>query len=244
MILNKLKKTYLFSFFKCFNIFIFLFFIFLISKSLLQYLNIKYITTESDIIIIGNYNIIPKNEIIKLILKNSKKENFLSKSLIFIKNKIKELPLIQKISIRKKWPKKIFVNLVQFVPLAFFNNFLIDKNANLLNNNYSSIHKIRLPIIIGPEGEEKKHLKKYFFLIKKLKEINIKILILLIKDNKSLKILTQDNILLKLGYKHHNIRLNNLINVYPLLLKDMNKNKKKIKYIDLRYINGLAVKWT
>lgn len=148
-------------------------------------------------------------------------------------------------SFENKVFKKCFFKKIDFInnqPIFLWNNiYLININKKILNLSKKKIYK-HLPMLFGPKEKLTKILKKYLIFSKELNKIKLKINIMLITKNSSCNLFTDNNIKIKIGKINNIKRLNNFIEIYPFLKKQIKKNKK-IKYVDLRYNYGIAVHW-
>ncbi len=97
-----------------------------------------------------------------------------------------------------------------------------------------------LPKFIGPDGEQL-HVLEYYNKINQLLEpVHVKIARLELTPYQSW-IMTFDNgMKVNIGYKDVLTRIEHFVKVYP---KIVGKRASDVEYVDLRYQNGLAVRW-
>lgn len=188
-----------------------------------------------------NYN--TKSDIHKVIASICKtKCNFMSKNINFIRNKLEQLPLINHVNVRKKWPNKIYVNIVEDIPIVSWNKkYMLNINGNVLKVPSNYIYNISMPMLYGPQNSEKIVLEVYHDIHKILKLGYFHLKSVLMTNRKSWQIvITHNNLRLYLGDNDIINRIKMFVKIYPELLK-IYKDKETITYIDLRYNYGLAL---
>ncbi|WMY97266.1 MAG: cell division protein FtsQ/DivIB [Arsenophonus sp.] len=174
-------------------------------------------------------------EIKKIILNNN--INFFNINTKNIIYKIKEIPWIQNVKIYKKWPNIINIYLTEYEPYVKWNNHFF---LNIEGHIFTLSNKIKneFPILYGPNNSHNEVLKMYKFMIQKLKIYNLDIKILKMTNRGSWIVKLTNNIELNIGTKNIKERFDKFISLYPILTNNIKKN---IRYIDLRYKNGIAI---
>ena len=97
-------------------------------------------------------------EQVKQIVETAIKGNFFSVSLHRLESEIKNIPWVFSVSLRRKWPSTIAVNVVEVQPVARwgdhkwlnFTGDLVDRQGGYEMNDHND-----LPLLFGPEGEIK-----------------------------------------------------------------------------------------
>lgn len=181
-----------------------------------------------------------KKEIITLNLPN----NSLLQDVKLIERCLNKLPWIKKINVRKKWPNILEIFLLEYIPIAYWNNiYLIDKNGTLFY--FFKNHSLEfIPKLYGPYNSEAQVLNGYINMKKILEKIKLQLKIVSINHRQSWKIITNNDISIILGRENYLKRLNIFVALYPFLKKQAIKKNKRINHVDLRYNSGAAVLWS
>ncbi|CRK85457.1 Cell division protein FtsQ [Candidatus Providencia siddallii] len=194
----------------------------------------------SKIYLTGDLHYTTNEDIKKAIFSTENIGTFMSVNITAIKNKIIMIPWIHKITVRKQWPDKLKIYIIEYIPYARWNDKnIIDKNGEIFNIPYNKINKYDYVLLYSPPGTQKDILSKYNFLKKILDLQKLKIKSFSISKRYAWQIVLDNNIRIELGKKNLSERLNRFLKIYPLLLQQI--TDKQIDYIDLRYTNGAAV---
>ncbi|URJ28034.1 cell division protein FtsQ/DivIB [Candidatus Blochmannia vicinus (nom. nud.)] len=201
----------------------------------------------SYIIVTGNRRYTTNTNINQIIIKLGALGTFITQDINIIQKEIEYLPWIQQVSIRKQWPDTLKLHIVEYVPLAYWNNsqtisvtgtiFSIPKEYQNQDND------TKIPYLYGPKGSEKAVLTNYHIFNAILKSNKFQIKSIQMDIRYSWELILQNNIHLKLGRNNIIERLYYFIKIYPVLLQEINNNNKYIDYIDLRYQSGFAIRW-
>ncbi|GLR71060.1 cell division protein FtsQ/DivIB [Agaribacter marinus] len=144
---------------------------------------------------------------------------------------------VYKASIRKRWPSKLYIHIVEQEAVAVWNSDLL---LNKYGDSFAGLpYERTLPVLFGPNGSEKTALVGYNHMRSLLFGTGQNISELVLSERFAWKLRLKNNIVLNLGRQEYIDRLQRFIDIYPLL-KEKNK---PIDYIDLRYDTGLAVGW-
>lgn len=195
-------------------------------------------------------NSIDKLKIKKIIIKNNqilKKEELInkfsflqSKNIVFlnsfeIKKKINKKSFIDSIRIKKIYPDKLEIFIIEKTPIAILisknEKFFLGKKLDLIN--YKKIEKLNnLPIVFGDRKKFKilfYDLKKINFPIKSIKQYNL-------FDSGRWNITMEDGKVIKLPIKNYTKSLKNFIEI------GNKKNLEKYKTFDYRLKDQLILK--
>jgi len=157
-----------------------------------------------------------------------------------LQNKIEENPWIYSASIRKEWPRRLHVYIVEQDAFAIWNNdLLLNKFGDVFYANDVKVDD-GLARLYGPEGNEKDVLKGYVDMQFLLKLHNFKISELVLSERYAWQLWLDSGVHLNLGRSDKMSRVQRFLDLQPLLAEYGNK---KIARVDLRYDIGLAVSW-
>ncbi|MXP67189.1 cell division protein FtsQ/DivIB [Pantoea sp. Aalb] len=213
---------------------------------LLKWINDPSRLPISKLLLTGKMHYTTHNDIRQAILSISgNPKTFMSQNIRIIQEHIKHLPWIKKVSIRKQWPDILKIHLVEFIPIAYWNDlYAIDADGILFKipSNYLN-KKEDIPLIYGPKNQEKEVLYDYNIINDVLRKRKYKLKLASTTVSHSWELITSDNLRIELGRSDTINRLKRFIQMYPELQQEANNQHQIISYIDLRYDSGAAVGW-
>jgi len=153
------------------------------------------------------------------------------------------LPWTASVSVKRVWPDRISVSITEQTPLARFGDHgIISTEGRVFYPDLESLFKLPkgLPVFNGPERYAKEMLHYYFELLEMLGPLGLTISELSFSPECSLKIRLDNGIAIIIGKSAIAARMARFVMVYP---NQLQKEVKRIGYLDLRYTNGLAIGW-
>ena len=150
------------------------------------------------------------------------------------------LPWVYNVSIRQIWPSELEISVVEQEPLAQWNGTqLISKLGTLFNPPITIIPK-DLPQLQGPNDSKKIILARFEQFNQLLEPLRIKITALKVDNRGAWFLVLNNHIQVYLGREDTDQRFKKLVCCYQKIIGD---RSDQVDYIDLRYPNGLAVRW-
>ena len=217
--------------------------IYLLIFILIIFLSYLIMTSSSfpikEIGIKGEYENINKNQI-NLIKDKFIKKNFFAVNLNQTRDAFKKLPWIRDVSIRRDWNKfGLLVEIESHKPIGRWNNQgLVNSFGEIFNAAYED----KLPLFIGSKEVVGEMTIKFNQINKILEKELMQIGTISLSDRLSWEIYTNNQIRFFLGKDYDDSileKLKVLIENYQFILSE---SKSRIKYVDLRYKDGFAVK--
>lgn len=157
-----------------------------------------------------------------------------------VREVIELLPWVSKASVRRVWPDTISVNVIEQKAVAISGKSeLINADGGVFQKSIKHV-PANLPVLDGPENLNKLMLSKYYEMSNQLMAINKKIVYLKFDARHAVELKLGDNLKIILGRDDVLQRLDRLIRIYPKVLAAHSGN---INIIDLRYTNGMAIRW-
>lgn len=157
-----------------------------------------------------------------------------------LKSALIVLPWVSHVSIRRTWPDKLEITIVEQQPLARWNGTqLISKLGILFTPPTATIPK-DLPQLQGLNNSEKFVLARFEQFNQLLKPLRIKITALRVSDHEAWFLILNNHIRVYLGHQDINQRFKKLVQFYQ---KIIGNRSDQVDHIDLRYPNGLAIQW-
>jgi cell division protein FtsQ len=204
------------------------------------------------IMLIGDANFFPIN---RLKIKSSYKyvtreqvqqtltpfvsQSFLSLSTQDVSRAIKKNTWIEDVKVKKIWPDRVDIQIFERFPIAYWNKMLVTKRGILFQSEHSLLQQ-NLPHLYGPKNQQLDVLHIYKKLSKLLKEQDLYIAKIKLRDNHSWVMMLTNGIVMELGKNDIELRVKRFSEVYSKLFA---AKFDQVSTVDLRYSKGMAVKW-
>lgn len=227
-----------------------------VSYSLFQWMNDPNRVVLSKFTIIGKHSFTTDKDIKQVLLSLNYPGTFISQDIDVIQKEIMRLPWIKEVGVRKQWPDKLIIRVIEYSPVAYWNDgYLLDKSARVFSVEEKKVPAI-LPELYGPENSEKEALSMYYHIQRVLQMAQDPVTVVALHVNEryswsvTVKPLASDarfiskvplyEIKLILGRKKVNEKLMRFMLLYPTI-KRYTKQNEDLTTIDLRYTNGASV---
>ncbi|MDC7865395.1 cell division protein FtsQ [Pantoea ananatis] len=199
----------------------------------------------SKLVVTGQLHYTTHDDIRQAILSLGSPGTFMSQDVNVIQQQIERLPWIKQVSVRKQWPDELKIHLVEFTPVARWNDsHMVDSDGVSFSVPANHMGKEMLPMLYGPEGSEKEVLAGYHSMDDVLKARKFTLKVASMTARRSWQLVTSDDVRIELGRTDTMKRLNRFIELYPVLLQQGQNEHKRINSVDLRYDSGASVGWT
>jgi len=174
------------------------------------------------------------------LLKPLVAHNFFTVDMDLIQDRLHQFSWVEAITIRRIWPNQVDIIITEHLPLAHWHDgSLLSTHGNLFSpGSYASPGN--LPHFIGPDGTQGTMLQFFNDFNRELLPLHAKITTLELTPYQLWRLTLSSGIRLRLGHKNILTHLSQFVKVYPKIIGD---KAKDVEYIDLRYPNGMAVKW-
>lgn len=157
-----------------------------------------------------------------------------------IQNRLLQLPWVSRLSVRRLWPDQLEITLVEKNAIASWNNAdLLSEEGEIFMPSLDS-YPLGLPRLEGPNGKQIVMLDYFNQINRILLPLHAKISYLKFDPNSSWSLALDNGITVRLGNNDILTRLSQFVKVYS---KIVGERAREVEYIDLRYANGIAVRW-
>lgn len=198
----------------------------------------------SKLVLTGERHYTRNDDIRQSILALGAPGTFMTQDVNVIQQQIERLPWIKQASVRKQWPDELKIHLVEYVPLARWNDqHMVDSEGNSFSVPAARTRRQVLPMLYGPEGSEKEVLEGYRTMGDVLAKSRFTLKEAAMTARRSWVLTLNNDIKLNLGRGDTMKRLNRFVELYPVLQQQAQTDGKVISYVDLRYDSGAAVGW-
>ncbi len=203
------------------------------------WLNDKSHLTISNVEVIGNLKYSDQRVIKKII------EPFIQTNLHMIdahslEEELEFEPWIKSIAITKRWPSDLVVKITEQSPVAFWGE---DRLLNHLGEIFDASlpeKKGVMPMLYHPEDKGLEMIQQYKQIQQWLKTTPVGVSQYLVNARGSWQIRLTNGWLLEIGKVDQEKRIRKFLVAYKKGLAD---KAEKVRKVDLRYTNGLAVSW-
>ena len=166
--------------------------------------------------------------------------NFFTVDLERVRRAALKLAWVDQVTVRRIWPGTLNMYVEEQVPLARWGKSqLINARGGVFTPDAKSL-KGELPWLDGPEAHAVEVVERYRQMGRQLASLGLVINRIALDNRGAWSINFAQGIELKLGSKNADGRMERFALLYPRL----NQNEtRKIKRVDMRYANGMAVLW-
>lgn len=198
----------------------------------------------SKLVVTGERHYTRNDDIRQTILALGPPGTFMTQDVNIIQQQIERLPWIKQASVRKQWPDELKIHLVEYVPIARWNDqHMVDAEGNSFSVPADRTGKQTLPILSGPEGSEGEVLQGYRAMGEVLAKDKFTLKEAAMTARRSWQLTLNNGIRLNLGRGDTMKRLSRFVELYPILQQQGLADGKLVSYVDLRYDSGAAVGW-
>jgi len=168
------------------------------------------------------------------------KQGYYQADMNAIHQAIKALPLVDKVDVKRVWPDAVHIKISEQKPVVRWGkSALLNKQGDLLVPDNIDEFK-NLPLITGPDGQEKKLLEimKGVYIV--LKDKSMQLAEFHVNERRAWRIKLASGMEMQLGRKAPLENMQRFLKTMDLLGEEQ---LAQIASVDTRYPNGFAVTW-
>ncbi|MFV8850869.1 cell division protein FtsQ [Serratia fonticola] len=198
----------------------------------------------SRLVLTGERHFTTNDDVRQAILALGAPGTFMTQDVDIIQQQIERLPWIKQASVRKQWPDELKIHLVEYVPVAHWNDLhMVDAEGKSFSIPAQRLGNQKLPLLYGPEGSEQDVLEGYRAMNGVLAANKYQLKMASMTARHSWQLALDNDVRLELGRDDRMGRLQRFIGLYPVLLQQAQAENKRVSYVDLRYDSGASVGW-
>ena len=184
-------------------------------------------------------NRVDRNEVQQLLLPLVNR-GFFTVNIDYIRDRLLQLPWVADIFVRRTWPDQVEVTIIEKNALARWKDNTLLSETGVLFSPKQGTYPTDLPRLNGPSGQQVFMLDNFKEMNRILLPIHAKIAYLELTPYFTWKLMLDNGMTLQIGHKDILTRLDHFVKVYP---KIVGNRTTDVDYVDLRYPNGVAVRW-
>jgi len=212
-------------------------------NTLYQFLDRKIEKISVD----GGLHYITKREISERVRNSIEAEpeaGFLSIDLEPIQQQLIQEPWLEQVTLRRRWPDQLNVEVVERIPVAHWNNgALMTKEAAVFVPDKLDIAE-QLPSLSGPEASAGQLWRKFRYLEQAMQAVGLDVRQLSKEARGAWKMVLRseagEDLQLYLGKELLEQRVERFKQLFD---RELQSRAAQLEYVDLRYTNGIAIKW-
>lgn len=168
------------------------------------------------------------------------RNGFLTLPLTEVKRELERNPWIETAAVSRRWPDKLFISIGEQQPIARWgvNGFLNYQGQLVKLSTHPAL--ANLPMLAGNPGQEREMMHNYQQLSQLLRPFGLQIAEFYCDELYSWQIVLTNSLVINIGRDHIMEKVERFLTVYSHSLQE---EMDKVLSIDLRYGNGVAVKW-
>lgn len=156
-----------------------------------------------------------------------------------VKEKFLAIPWVKEVAVRKVYPDRLSITLVEHRPVAIWNDrFLVSDQGVVFSLPQDRFERAGLPELYGPDSESKKVLGAWYKIQKDLQSRNLVLKSIKTDIRGSWTIVLGNNVELRLGRGEWLPKIDRFVTIFPEI--DIPEGKR-LAYVDLRYEHGASV---
>ena len=188
----------------------------------------------SKLVLTGERHYTRNDDIRQSILALGAPGTFMTQDVNIIQSQIERLPWIKQASVRKQWPDELKIHLVEYVPIARWNDqHMVDAEGNTFSVPTGRADKQVLPMLYGPEGSASEVLQGFRDMGQVLAKDRFTLKEAAMTARRSWQLTLNNDIKLNLGRGDTIKRLARFVELYPVLQQQAQTDGKRISYVDL-----------
>jgi len=191
-----------------------------------------------SVVVEGDFNFITKQRATELI-GNEIDGDFLQLDLMQLKNALLGDPWVENVTLNRRWPDTLVVKIAEQKPIARWGDGFLNQRGEIIRVDEAG--KLSgLPWLQGSEVDAPEILQQYQDLSQLLRERGLDVIALKCDNKKSWRLTIKNHVEIALGRDQVMEKMRRFVTVYDTHLRNVWMD---VKAIDLRYSNGVAVRW-
>lgn len=178
-------------------------------------------------------------DIRETLAKNPPLKGYFSQDIQEVKDKLLEIPWVKDVIVRKFYPDRLSITILEYQPVAVWNNVkYLAEDGSVFFLPADRFKRTGLPLMYGPDQEGKVVLDAWGKIQTELKQRNLEAISISVDNRGSWSVILSNNIELKLGRGEWTPKIDRFMLIFPEIEVP---EGQRLAYVDLRYEYGAAV---
>ena len=191
-----------------------------------------------SVVVEGEFHFITKARATELI-SNEIDSKFLQLDLMRLKRALTDDPWVDSVSLQRRWPDTLVVKIAEQKPIARWGDGFLNQRGQIIR--VKETDRLQgLPWLQGSEGDAVEILQQYQDLTQLLRARGLDVIALKCDNKKSWRLTLKNAVEIAIGRDQVMEKMRRFVTVYDTHLHSVWAD---IVAIDVRYANGLAVRW-
>ena len=157
-----------------------------------------------------------------------------------LRNTVLAMPWVADVSIRRVWPDRLDMRVVERLPLARWgDDALVSTDARVFRprdlDGYTTLARLE-----GPDGSASRVVAFYRAALPAARALQLEVRAIELDERRHWWLHFADGLTVSLGREARDARLSQFLRVYPQLVADPQRRPERV---DMRYAHGFAVRW-
>lgn len=185
--------------------------------------------------VVGNVAHVTREQV-QTVISNQLQGTFFTVDLRGAQAAFEKLPWVRRVDVRRRWPDRLEVVVEEHRELARWGSTAL---VSTIGEVFEGASDERLPLLEGPAGTNFEVTRNYFRFNESLARIGRQVSSIRLSERRAWRLGLDDGTVIELGRHGVVERLSGFVAVYGRSVAEL---KGKIRYVDLRYVNGFAVR--
>lgn len=175
------------------------------------------------------------------VMRSEVRGNLFTVNIERLRQSFEKLPWVRSVSIRREFPHRLAVQLEEHQAMARWNNSAL---VNRQGETFVADSKQVLPVFIGQDGTSAEIAQHYAGFNRQLVALGLSVAQVALSPRHAWHLRLNNGMVLELGREEMQQRLARFVAVYPYTENGIRQtgDSGTVKYVDLRYRNGFAVR--
>lgn len=175
------------------------------------------------------------------VIRSEVRGNLITVDIDRLRQSLEKLPWVRSVSIRREFPDRLAVQMEEHQAIARWNNSAL---VNHYGETFVAVSEQALPGFIGQNGTSAEIAQHYAQYSRQLGALGVSVAQIALSPRHAWQLRLSNGMVLELGRDDMQQRLAGFVAVYPYAKESMQKAGagEAVKYVDLRYRNGFAVR--
>lgn len=162
--------------------------------------------------------------------------NFFTVDIDSLRQTLEKLPWVRRVSIRREFPNRLAVQLEEYKAIAHWNDEALINSQGVV---FVAETTQKLPRFIGTDGSSAEVAQRYAKFSEQLAPLHLQVTQLSLSPRHAWQLHLSNDMVVELGREAMDERLARFVAVQKT---DAWRNTEGVKYVDMRYRNGFAVR--